>query len=64
MLQPAYSGIMSSKDVIEKFPVARKITTDTFFIGASPVITIEQIKYIKEKLDLFFNENFNINRQR
>ena len=63
MLQPEYSGIMSSKDVIEKFPVARKITTDTFFIGTSPLITIEQIKYIEEKLDLFFNENFNINRQ-
>jgi len=63
MLQPAYSGIMSSKDVIEKFPIARKITTDTFFLGTSPVITVEQIAYIEEKLDLFFNENFNFNRK-
>ena len=53
MLQPAYLGIMSSKDVIEKFPIARKITTDTFFLGTSPVITEEQICYIKENLDLF-----------
>jgi CDP-6-deoxy-D-xylo-4-hexulose-3-dehydrase len=55
MLQPAYSGIMSSKDVIEKYPVARKITTDTFFLGTSPVITEEQICYIKKNLDLFIN---------
>lgn len=53
MLQPAYSGIMNSKDVIEKFPIARKITTDTFFLGTSPVITEEQISYIKKNLDLF-----------
>jgi CDP-6-deoxy-D-xylo-4-hexulose-3-dehydrase len=53
MLQPAYSGIMSSKDVIEKFPVSRKITTDTFFLGTSPVITEEQICYIKKNLDVF-----------
>ena len=53
MLQPAYLGIMSSKDVIEKFPIARKITTDTFFLGTSPVITEEQICYIKKNLDLF-----------
>jgi CDP-6-deoxy-D-xylo-4-hexulose-3-dehydrase len=55
MLQPAYSGIMSSKDVIEKFPIARKITTDTFFLGTSPVITEEQICYIKKNLDLFIS---------
>ena len=53
MLQPAYKGIMSSKDVIEKYPIARKITTDTFFLGTSPVITEEQICYIKRNLDLF-----------
>ena len=55
MLQPAYNGIMSSKDVIEKYPVARKITTDTFFLGTSPVITEEQICYIKKNLDLFIS---------
>ena len=30
-----------------------KITTDTFFLGTSPVITEEQICYIKKNLDLF-----------
>jgi CDP-6-deoxy-D-xylo-4-hexulose-3-dehydrase len=55
MLQPAYNGIISSKDVIEKYPVARKITTDTFFLGTSPVITEEQIYYIKKNLDVFIS---------
>jgi CDP-6-deoxy-D-xylo-4-hexulose-3-dehydrase len=55
MLQPAYNGIISSKDVIEKYPVARKITTDTFFLGTSPVITEEQISYIKKNLSIFIN---------
>jgi dTDP-4-amino-4,6-dideoxygalactose transaminase len=41
--------------VIKKYPVARKITSDTFFLGTSPVITPEQIEYIKEKLDLFIS---------
>jgi len=57
MLQPAYSGIMNRKDVIEKYPVSRKVTTDTFFLGTSPVITEEQIKYIEKTLDNFILNN-------
>lgn len=53
MLQPAFSDMISTKDVIEKFPVARKVTTDTFFLGTSPVITEEQIEYIGKTLDNF-----------
>lgn len=56
MLQPAYEGIMDTKEVIEKFPVARKVTTDTFFLGCSPVITDEQIDYIQEIVTEFFNQ--------
>jgi CDP-6-deoxy-D-xylo-4-hexulose-3-dehydrase len=54
MLQPAYEGLMNPEDVIKKFPNARKITTDTFFLGTSPVITDEQLDYIKEILTNFF----------
>lgn len=54
MLQPAYEGIMDSSEVIKKFPNARKVTTDTFFLGTSPVITDEQIDYIEERVDDFF----------
>lgn len=53
MLQPAYDGIMSQDDVINNFPNARKITTDTFFLGVSPVITDYQLDYIQEKVDQF-----------
>lgn len=56
MLQPAYEGIMDPEEVINKFPVARKVTTDTFFLGCSPVITDEQIVYIKEIVDKFFQK--------
>ena len=54
MLQPAYEGIMNTEEVINDFPVARKVTTDTFFLGCSPVITEEQIAYIKTIVDKFF----------
>jgi CDP-6-deoxy-D-xylo-4-hexulose-3-dehydrase len=46
MLQPAYSGMMDRSSVIKDYPNARKITTDTFFLGTSPVISDEQIDYI------------------
>lgn len=56
MLQPAYSGMMSDKEVITKFPNARKVTTDTFFLGTSPVITSEQLSYIHDVVDTFFKQ--------
>jgi CDP-6-deoxy-D-xylo-4-hexulose-3-dehydrase len=56
MLQPAYEGIMDPQEVITKYPVARKVTTDTFFLGCSPVITEEQISYIKQMVDQYFNK--------
>lgn len=54
MLQPAYEGLMDPKEVISKYPNARKVTTDTFFLGTSPVITDEQIDYIDSVVDNFF----------
>jgi len=53
MLQPAYNGLIDKNEVIVKYPIAIKITTDTFFLGTSPVITSEQIDYIKETLSNF-----------
>ena len=53
MLQPAYEGLMDPKDIIEKYPVARKVTTDTFFLGTSPVIDKEKTDYIETILDKF-----------
>jgi CDP-6-deoxy-D-xylo-4-hexulose-3-dehydrase len=53
MLQPGYSHLVNSKEVIEKYPVARKVTTDTFFLGTSPVITKEKTDYIQTILDKF-----------
>ena len=54
MLQPAYAGMMDTSKVISDFPNARKITTDTFFLGTSPVITDEHLDYIESVLDGFF----------
>ena len=54
LLQPAYTHLMNPEEVIKKYPVARKVTTDTFFLGTSPVITEEQIKYIGKAAKQFF----------
>jgi CDP-6-deoxy-D-xylo-4-hexulose-3-dehydrase len=53
MLQPAYEGLMDKIEVLKSFPNARKVTTDTFFLGVSPVVTEEQISYVKDVLDQF-----------
>ena len=53
MLQPAYEGIMKTENVIRNFPVARKVTTDTFFLGTSPVIDKAKTDYIEQILDKF-----------
>lgn len=54
LLQPAYTHLMNPEEVIKKYPVARKVTTDIFFLGTSPVITEEQIKYIGKAAKQFF----------
>ena len=54
MLQPAYNGIMSTDDVLTQYPNARKVTTDTFFLGTSPVITDTQLDYIDTIVNNFF----------
>jgi CDP-6-deoxy-D-xylo-4-hexulose-3-dehydrase len=53
MLQPAYEGLMDKNEVINNYPNARKVTTDTFFLGTSPVITDEQLDYIENVLKSF-----------
>jgi len=56
MLQPAYSHLIDAEKVIKDFPIARKVTTDTFFLGCSPVITLEQIDYIRTIVNKFFTD--------
>ncbi len=60
LLQPAYSEIASVYGGYEKikkmFPNATKATTDTFFLGTSPVITQEQTTYIQEVVNEFFKK--------
>jgi CDP-6-deoxy-D-xylo-4-hexulose-3-dehydrase len=36
------------------FPVATKITTDTLFLGTSPVITPKQLDYVEQTVNKFF----------
>jgi len=56
MLQPAYAGMMNQDEVINNYPNARKVTTDTFFLGTSPIITEEQLNYIEEVTKEFFKK--------
>ena len=56
MLNPGYTHLMDSKDVVNNFPNARKVTIDTFFLGTSPVITNEQINYIGDIINKFIGD--------
>ena len=56
MLQPAYTHLINPVEVMKNFPVARKVTTDTFFLGTSPVITEQQIEYIKHIVDAYMSK--------
>ena len=46
LLQPAYTHLMNKDEVIKKFPNAKKVTTDTFFLGTSPVLGRDKINYV------------------
>jgi len=52
--QPAYSSIIDLKSETNQFPIANKVTTNTFFLGTSPVIKDFHIKYIDEVITSFF----------
>ena len=53
MLNPGYTHLMDSEKVVKEYPNARKVKTDTFFLGTSPVITKEKVDYVGEKVDEF-----------
>jgi CDP-6-deoxy-D-xylo-4-hexulose-3-dehydrase len=52
LLQPAYIDLAKGCDP-RSFKVATKVTTDTFFLGTSPVISSEQLDYVQIQLDEF-----------
>jgi len=65
LLQPAYSEVkgisyngksVSSHNAKIEFPIATKVTTDTLFLGTSPVITPIQLNYVKNVVDQFFRQ--------
>lgn len=57
LLQPAYQGLYDNEKITMDFPNATKATTDTFFLGTSPIVTEEQINYIKSIINNFFRSN-------
>ena len=59
LLQPAYEGVYPG-DAKKDFPVSTKVTTDTFFLGTSPVITDEQLDYIEKVVVEYFDRANNI----
>lgn len=69
LLQPAYSKIewedwrnhpgcfvREPPTVRDYFPIATKVTTDTLFLGTSPVITPEQLDYVQTAIGEFFKQ--------
>lgn len=59
LLQPAYDGVYPG-DAKKDFPVSTKVTTDTFFLGTSPVITDAQLDYIELKVNEYFDKADNV----
>ena len=55
LLHPAYQHLSDLGRTIKDFPNATKVTTDTFFLGTSPVVTSEQMEYIEEKTRKFMS---------
>ena len=53
LLHPAYSDVISYDDAITKYPIATKITTDTFILGLHPSIGPKQIEWMKNVTDEF-----------
>lgn len=57
LLQPAYKPYVDERaswlNPAKAYPVATQVTTDTFFLGTSPVITKEMIDYIELTLSTF-----------
>ena len=57
MLQPAYDHLMDPNESREMFPVATYVMLNTFFLGTSPVVSLEQIAYIKTIVDEFMSKH-------
>lgn len=56
--QPGYTFLTKHKgNEVENFPNANKVLRNSFFLGVSPVISFEQIKYIGEMLDEFMERH-------
>lgn len=56
VLQPAYEHLMPRERAMEDFPVATKVTLDTFFLGTSPVIDEQQLDYVDEAVKAFMGQ--------
>lgn len=52
LLHPGYTHLVKGADTL--YPIATKATTDTFFLGTSPVITDEQLDYVESVVEIFF----------
>ena len=56
LLQPAYKHLITT-DPITTYPNATKATTNTFFLGTSPVIKDQHLDYIQKIVDTFLINN-------
>lgn len=56
LLQPAYEHLII-ENPLTQYPNATKATTNTFFLGTSPVITDQHLAYIQGIVDIFLQGN-------
>ena len=43
-------------NLVREFPVAHKVTKDSFFLGCSPVITPTQLRYMEKIINKFMEK--------
>ena len=59
LYHPGYYHLAEGIDLHKRFPVAKKVTTDSFFLGTFIGVTDEHIRYIEKVVDEFFEMELN-----
>jgi CDP-6-deoxy-D-xylo-4-hexulose-3-dehydrase len=54
LYHPGYQHLAEGIDLHERFPISKKVTTDSFFLGTFVGIDEEQMKHIEDSVDEFF----------
>jgi CDP-6-deoxy-D-xylo-4-hexulose-3-dehydrase len=60
LYHPGYNNLAKGLDLEALYPVARKVTTDSFFLGTFIGLTDEKMKYIESAVGDFFDRRLEV----